>query len=94
MSTLPKTLISDKHCQCMQRYPQPVPLSVGMQALVVRRRQDRRACPLPSSARKGEVARHGGRDPGNLLALGGLLDARPHRFEGHFNIPSWDSQFP
>jgi hypothetical protein len=49
---------------------------------------------LSPSARHLEVARHGRRHPGNLLALGSLLDPRPHRFEGHFNIAPGDGKFP
>jgi hypothetical protein len=73
-----------------------VPAKVGAPASAasVRRSQGNRACAMPSSARDVKVARHGGCDPGNLLALGALLNACPHRFKGHFNLPPGDGQFP
>ena len=61
---------------------------------MARRSQGAIWAPCLSSARNVEVACHGGGDPGNLLALGALLDACPHGFERDFNIPPGDRRAP
>ena len=40
-----------------------------------------------------EVTRHGGGNPGNLLALGGLLHASAHGFQRDFNVPPRSPEF-